>query len=259
MLVRADGGVPDRGHVNPALAGARILRLGGHVLETIGRFRVDTMGMAHERRVHARAERLRDVCADVCRLHGFEVRVEGALPRRPAILVANHVSYADAPVLAGLVPCTVIAKGEVRGWPVIGGGADALGVIFVRRGDALSGARALRQGMRALATGVSVLGFPEGTTSRGSDVLPFKRGLFGLAQLMGVPIVPVALCYGSSALAWTGDSWFLPHYLSTAMRPRSLVRVRLGAPISPLCARRPAELAAEVRSAIRSLLWRMRV
>jgi 1-acyl-sn-glycerol-3-phosphate acyltransferase len=191
-------------------------------------------------------------------VHGFDVRVEGALPRRPAILVSNHVSYADALVLAGLGPCTVIAKGEVRGWPMVGAGADALGIVFVRRGDALSGARALRRAMRALDTGVSVLGFPEGTTSRGADVLPFRRGLFGLAQIMGVPIVPIAICYGSSELAWTGQSWFLPHYLSTAMRPRSLVRVRVGAPVVATAARSPEDLAHHVRSTIRSLLWRMR-
>jgi 1-acyl-sn-glycerol-3-phosphate acyltransferase len=259
MLARADGGFEDRGgRLNPALAGTRILRTGGHVLETIGRFRVDTLGMAQERRLSVRAERLREVSADLCRLHGFDVRVEGALPRRPAILVANHVSYADAPVLAGLVPCTVIAKGEVRGWPLVGNGADTLGVIFVRRGDALSGARALRQAKRALEAGVSVLGFPEGTTSRGSDVLPFRRGLFGLARILGVPIVPLAVCYGATDMAWTGDSWFLPHYLSTAMRPRSLVRVRLGAPIAPGSAGSPEALSESVRSSVRSLLWRMR-
>jgi 1-acyl-sn-glycerol-3-phosphate acyltransferase len=258
MLLRADGHADDGGRKNPALAGARILQTGQRVLETIGRFRVDTMGMSEERRMHARAVRLADVCAEVSRVHGFEVRVEGALPKRPAILIANHVSYADALVLGGLGPCTMIAKGEVRGWPVLGTGAEALGTIFVRRGDSLSGARALRRGMRALEAGVSVLGFPEGTTSRGADVLPFRRGLFGLAQIIDVPIVPIALCYGAPELAWTGDSWFLPHYLSTAMRPHSRARVRIGAPIDPSAARTPEDLAHHVRSHIRSLLWRMR-
>jgi 1-acyl-sn-glycerol-3-phosphate acyltransferase len=258
MLVRADGHADEGGRRNPALAGARILRMGGHVIDTLGRFRVDTLGLSEERRMRVRATRLADVCADVCRVHGFDVRMEGALPRRPAIFVANHVSYADALVLGGLAPCTVIAKGEVRGWPMIGNGADTLGIVFVRRGDALSGARALRRAMRALDAGVSVLGFPEGTTSRGADVLPFRRGLFGLAQIAGVPIVPIAICYASSELAWTGERWFLPHYLSTAMRPRSLVRVRVGAPMLASPSRTPEELANHVRSHIRSLLWRMR-
>ena len=258
MLARGDVWLDDGGYANPALAGTRLLRLGGHVLETVGRFRVDAAGMTRDRRMRHRAERLRDVAADVCRLHGFDVRVDGVVPRRPALLVANHVSYADAPVLCGLLPCTIIAKSEVRRWPIVGGGAEALGTLFVRRGDSLSGARGLRQAMRALNAGVSVLGFPEGTTSRGSDVLPFRRGLFGLARLTGVPIVPVALFYPLEEMAWVGDTWFLPHYVRNAMRPRSLVRVRVGAPIAPSAARSPEDLAHLVRSQVRSLLWRLR-
>ena len=65
MLLRADGHADDGGRKNPALAGARILQTGQRVLETIGRFRVDTMGMSEERRMHARAVRLADVCAEV--------------------------------------------------------------------------------------------------------------------------------------------------------------------------------------------------
>ena len=97
-----------------------------------------------------RGERLQRIAVEVCRVHGFEVHVEGLLPAGPAIFVANHTSYVDAPVLASLAPCTVIAKGEVRRWPILGAGAAALGVLFVERGDAWSGARALRQSARAL-------------------------------------------------------------------------------------------------------------
>jgi len=172
--------------------------------------------------------------------------------------VANHVSYADAPVLGGLVPCTVIAKGEVRGWPLVGNGADTLGVIFVRRGDSLSGARALRQAGRALAAGVSVLGFPEGTTSRGDDVLPFRRGLFGVARLLDVPVVPIAIHYTTPEMMWVGDTWFLPHYLRTAMRPSSLVQVRIGRAVSPAAYHSAEDLAHRVRSQVRSMLWRVR-
>jgi 1-acyl-sn-glycerol-3-phosphate acyltransferase len=243
---------------NPALAATRVARMGGHVFETIGRFRVDAAGVDRQRAMQLRSERLQRVSADMCRLHGFEVRVEGVLPNRPAILVANHVSYVDAPVLASLSPCTIIAKGEVERWPVIGAGTRVLGVLFVRRGNAFSGAVALRRAARALAAGVSVLGFPEGTTSSGEDVLPFKRGLFGLAQIMRVPVVPMAIHYAEPELRWFGDSWFLPHYLRTAMRPQSLVYVRVGPAIAPHTLHSPEDLAHRTRSAIRSMLWRVR-
>jgi 1-acyl-sn-glycerol-3-phosphate acyltransferase len=191
-------------------------------------------------------------------VHGFQLRVEGAQPSRPAILVANHVSYVDAPALASLAPCTVIAKGEVRKWPLLGAGAAALGVLFVERGSPHSGARALRGAMRALAAGVSVLGFPEGTTSRGDDVLPFRRGLFGVARLLDVPVVPIAIHYTTPEMVWVGDTWFLPHYLRTAMRPSSLVQVRIGRAVSPAEYHSAEDLAHRVRSQVRSMLWRVR-
>ena len=111
---------------------------------------------------------------------------------------------------------------------------------------------------RFQAAGISVLGFPEGTTTRGDDVLPFRRGLFGLAQLAGVPIVPIAVHYLSPELPWYGDAWFLPHYLRTAMRPSSLARVRVGAAIAPATFHEAEELAQRARSTVRSMLCRVR-
>jgi 1-acyl-sn-glycerol-3-phosphate acyltransferase len=232
--------------------------MSGHVLESIGRARVDGAGSDRARQLLTRGERLQRVASEVCRVHGFDVRVEGVLPNRPAILIANHVSYIDAPVLAALAPCTIVAKSEIEQWPMIGAGARALGTLFVKRGDAWSGARALRRALHALAAGVSVVGFPEGTTSDGHDVLPFRRGLFGLAQIANLPVVPIAIHYASPELRWFGDSWFLPHYLRTAMRPRSLVQVRLGRAIPANSLRSPEDLAHRTRSQVRSMLWRVR-
>lgn len=255
MLQRASAA---DGDTSATLAATRVARMGGRVFETIGRFRVDSVGIGARAKIARRAERLQEVAADLCRLHGFDIHVEGRLPERPVVLVANHVSYVDAPVLASLTPCTAIAKGEVRRWPIIGAGAQALGALFVDRADPMSGAIALRRAMRALAAGVSVLGFPEGTTSRGDDVLPFRRGLFGLAQICDVPVVPIAIHYSTADLRWYGDAWFLPHYLRAAMRPRSLINVRIGPPIPARTLHSPEDLAHRVRSTIRSLVWRLR-
>lgn len=242
----------------PTLAVTRLARAGGHVFESVGRIRFDAAGEGRASLLRLRGERLQRVAADLCRVHGFDLRVEGVLPNRPAILVANHVSYVDAVALVSLAPCTIVAKAEVRRWPLLGSSAEALGALFVERGDAWSGARALRRAMRALEAGVSVVGFPEGTTSRGDDVLPFKRGLFGLARLTGLPIVPIAIHYSSPELRWYGDSWFLPHYLRTAMRPSSLVQLRVGSAIRAGAGQRPDEIADRVRAAIRSMLARVR-
>jgi 1-acyl-sn-glycerol-3-phosphate acyltransferase len=192
-------------------------------------------------------------CAAMCAIHRFEPRVDGQLPDGPAVFVANHLSYVDPIALCGIIPSAPVAKSEVADWPVFGAGARSLGVLFVKRGDAFSGARALRGGLRALADGVSVLGFPEGTTTHGDQLLPFARGLFGIARIAGVPIVPVAIGYDDPTTAWVGDDWFVPHYLRTAARERTTVTVRVGVPI--VARGRAEELAAQARDAIAGLCW----
>jgi 1-acyl-sn-glycerol-3-phosphate acyltransferase len=164
-------------------------------------------------------------------------------------------SYLDPIALLPVIPALPICKGEVGDWPLIGPGAHATGVLLVDRGCSWSGARVLRRAIAALRAGASVLNFPEGTTTAGDRVLPFRRGIFGAARLARVPILPVALEYGDADLAWTGDQTFIPHYLRTAGKERIPVRVTVGAPFWP--ARRPAaDLAAEARRRILSLLGR---
>jgi 1-acyl-sn-glycerol-3-phosphate acyltransferase len=202
----------------------------------------------------ARALGLYNACVALCRSHGFDVRCRGHLPGGPVVIVANHLSWVDPVVLGSLTPCMPIAKGEIADWPLVGEASRALSVAFVRRGDAHSGARALKQSLRALERGVSVIGFPEGTTSR--ELLPFKRGMFGLAQLAGVPIVPVSITYADPRIAWIGDDWFVPHYLRTVSRERTLVTLQLGRPIAPSLAIRADELAQLARSRIADMTRR---
>jgi len=181
--------------------------------------------------LHQRARLLRDGCRAALRLHGIEVEVEGVVPAGPVLLAANHVSWLDPLVVAASIPCRPVSKMDVRGWPVIGGLAGRLGVIFHARGDSASGQRVLREVEVALAKAMPVLNFPEGTTTDGADVLPFRKGLFGVAARLAVPVVPVALRYEPAGLAWTGDATFLPHYLRLAARGRSRVRLCFGAPL----------------------------
>jgi 1-acyl-sn-glycerol-3-phosphate acyltransferase len=100
-----------------------------------------------------------------------------------------------------------------------------------------------------------VLNFPEGTTTDGRALLPFRRGVFGAARLAKVPIVPVAIDYESPSLAWVGDEDFLPHYLRTAARPRTAVRVAFGSPMQAgRAARDDRAVAAAARASIERLL-----
>jgi 1-acyl-sn-glycerol-3-phosphate acyltransferase len=200
-----------------------------------------------------RAALLRDLLARVTALHGVEVVVEGKAPDGAAVLASNHVSWLDPVVLGGLVPCVPISKDAVKAWPVIGAMARDLGVLFVERGNGRSGMRVLRGAARALEDGIAVLNFPEGTTTRGEDVLPFHPGLLWMARAAEVPIVPIAIAYDKPELAWVGDDSFLPHYLRLAGGARAVATVRFGAPIRPEAFLASADLARTVRNAVAAL------
>ena len=75
------------------------------------------------------------------RLH---VEVHGPVPCKPSVLVANHMSYLDPIAIGSVLPLSAVAKSEITRWPAVGLAIEELGVVFVRRGDAMSGALALR-------------------------------------------------------------------------------------------------------------------
>ena len=198
--------------------------------------------------------RLSRACAELCRAHGIVVEVRGEPPRGAAALVSNHVGYVDPIAILARVPAAPIAKREVSEWPLLGSAMDRSGVLWVDRACPLSGAHVLRRSLRAFASDVPVLVFPEGTTTLGDDALPFRRGLFGAAALARVPVVPVSLRYCSRELSWVGDEEFVPHYLRTARRPVTTVTVRFHAPLHPSAGEPPEALAERARAEVRAAL-----
>lgn len=221
-----------------ARTGRRAARMGAFTLETWSRLMVDGPGMDSDER----AREMSWIAENVCALHAVRLTVRGRVPTQPSLMVANHMSYFDPLIIASLAPCTAIAKEDVSAWPWIGRLARNLGVIFVERESPMSGARVLREALGRLADGVSVLVFPEGTTTSGETVLPFKRGSFGAAMLAGVPVVPVAIHYESAQMAWVGDDPFVPHYLRTITKPYTRVTVDF---LDPLPRAVSAEAMAE--------------
>jgi 1-acyl-sn-glycerol-3-phosphate acyltransferase len=223
----------------------RAARTGFALFAAIGEVR---MRPAVSRR--GRAERMRGLLAEVAEIHGLRLAVEGALPTEPCVMVANHLSYLDPIVVASRIPCTALAKREVSSWPVIGPAASQMGAIFVDRSDTHSRAAALLGAIRALRDGVSVLNFPEGTTTDGRALLPFAAGIFGAARIADVPVVPLALAYGTPRAAWTGGETFLPHYARTASRSSLSAVLRVGAAIDSRAFASAVALAAHARRAV---------
>jgi 1-acyl-sn-glycerol-3-phosphate acyltransferase len=135
---------------------------------------------------------------------GWTLRVEGMenLPPGGAVLVANHQSVVDIPMLLSAFPRPVgfLAKRELGEIPLFGKAMAAAGNLFVDRDDPRDTVRMLREAGARLRDGRLVVVFPEGTRSGDGSVGEFRPGAFYLAQKSGAPVVPVYLDGGNRAI-----------------------------------------------------------
>jgi 1-acyl-sn-glycerol-3-phosphate acyltransferase len=143
----------------------------------------------------------------------LDLRGTGRLPG--ALVVVNHVSWLDIVVLLAAGRSRIVAKTEVRGWPVIGRIARYTGTVFVDRSRPLTLPASVAEVRAALAAGEAVSVFPEGTTSCGRTVRRFRPAFFQAAVDTGAPIVPLTLRFAlagggrTSAAAFIGDDTLL--------------------------------------------------
>lgn len=179
-------------------------------------------------------------------LAGLTPKVEGLqhlAGRAPVIVVANHASYADALLLAAVLPTriTYVAKQELRHNPALGLPLRRLGCAFVARFDSARGVEDTRELEQLAQAGQSLLFFPEGTFRREPGLRPFRLGAFVSAARSGAPVVPVTLV-GTRSLLRDGQ-W----------RPRrSELKVLVGTPERPAGA--DWQSALQLRDAARSAL-----
>jgi 1-acyl-sn-glycerol-3-phosphate acyltransferase len=129
-------------------------------------------------------------------------------------------------IIASLVPCLPIAKADVVDWPVVGELARRYGAMFVQHGSPASSYRVLRSALAHLKEGGTIVNFPEGDTSEG-HVGRFRRGIFGLAELAGVRVVPVAIAMGKSLMRRPEQS-AVAHYVAAMKDGPHDVFVRFG-------------------------------
>jgi lyso-ornithine lipid O-acyltransferase len=172
-------------------------------------------------------------------LHAFGVRVIvagapglGGAATRGRLVVANHRSTADILALLGAFGGAMVSRADVAGWPLIGAAARAVGTVFVDRSSAFSGATAVRAIRARLARGGTVIVFPEGGTSSGDEVRPFRPGAFIAALRAAAEVVPVGLAYSSGSEAAFVDESFPAHLARMAAATPSKVAMCIGAPIS---------------------------
>lgn len=156
-------------------------------------------------------------------LVGLRVNGVGAPLATPGAMVANHSSWLDIFVLNSLAQATFVSKDGVREWPLIGWLARLGGTVFIDRDPREVKAHQAVLEAR-LAAGERLVLFPEGTSSDGLRVLPFKSSLF--AAFQGVAVQPVTVVYTAPKgadprlYAWWGDMEFGPHLLQVLGQPR---------------------------------------
>jgi 1-acyl-sn-glycerol-3-phosphate acyltransferase len=156
---------------------------------------------------------------------GVRLAVRGRLPRGHALLVANHISWLDVVALLAVAPARLLAKREVRDWPLIGALAAAHGTVFLDRRRPRSLPATVAEVASALRGGAVIALFPEGTTWCGTPAGgPFRPAMFQAAVDAGAAVVPVCIRYTGARQA--GDeATALPAFVGADTLWTSLRRV----------------------------------
>ncbi len=111
------------------------------------------------------------------------------------LVVANHCSWLDILAIDAVVPCSFVAKAEIKRWPVLGWLVAFAGTIFIDRGRRSALRSAGHKIQQALAAGTAVAVFAEGTTNDMTALLPFHSNLLNAAMNENVSVTPIALSY----------------------------------------------------------------
>lgn len=211
-----------------------------------------------------------------CALIGVRITQVGERSREnPVLLLSNHASWLDISVLGAVAPVVFVAKSEVANWPVFGWLAKLQRTIFVERerrhrtGDA---ARAM--GDRLLGGDVVVL-FPEGTSSDGIRILPFRSALIGAVHhTIGdqthhdrVTVQPVSIAYVRyggvpvgralrDKVAWYGETELVPHLMNMLASGAVDVTVSWGEPVGYGMNADRKRIARDAEAAVRRMTAR---
>lgn len=206
--------------------------------------------------------------ASLCRLMGMQVRVVGTPARRtdgrPVVFASNHSSWLDILTLGGALEACFVAKQEVGAWPLVSTVARLGRTVFVSRRAANTGQE--RDAMRArLDAGDSLILFPEGTSSDGSRVLPFRSVFFSVAEdrpgSARPMIQPVSVVYDQLAglpagrasrpvFAWYGDMDLASHFWRLAQHRGLRATVLLHPPMDPAAYPNRKALARAVHAVV---------
>lgn len=162
---------------------------------------------------------------------GVAISTAGPIPQH-GLLVSNHLSYLDIMVYSAVTGCIFVSKKEVESWPVFGALATMAGTVYIDRERTADAHRVSNAVADAIRAGMLVAVYPEGTSTDGNTVLPFKAALFQSAIDADAEVTPAHISYAvedgdpGQDIAYWGDMTFFPHLLKLLGKRRIEARVQ---------------------------------
>ncbi|QNP47800.1 lysophospholipid acyltransferase family protein [Diaphorobacter aerolatus] len=157
----------------------------------------------------------------------LEVRGEPVLAG-PVLMVANHLSWLDIPVLHAARYCRFISKSDVRDWPIVGALATAAGTLYIERTSRRDALRMVQSMHEALEQREVLAVFPEGTTGNGRELLPFHANLLQAAITAQAPVQPIGIRFADRH---TGEVSYAPSYVDDETLLGSIWRTLVAPPL----------------------------
>ena len=236
----------------------RLARLAWHLLGGVCITALVLPRLGTERR----EQRIQRWCAKLLQILNARVTVLGAPPpagTRATLFVANHISWIDIWALKATYPMRFVAKAEIRDWPLVGWLAAQTGTLFITRERRHDTGRVVRAVEQALREGGCLCLFPEGTTSDGTRLMPFKASLTQAAIAAHAQLWPLAIRYPAeggrpnTAIAYHGDMTMAQSLRQVLEQKKIEIELQFASPMQA-SARERRELAAQARREIAALL-----
>ncbi len=157
----------------------------------------------------------------LAKIMNMKVHVKGQPPKSPFFLVSNHLSYIDIIAYFTQVHCIFVAKAELADWPLFGLLAKSANTMFIDRTNKKDIPRVIGLIEQAIHESDGVIVFPEGTSTKGDALLPFKSPLLEYAAEKNFPVSYATIHYRTGeldppaylAVCWWGDMTFGGHFL----------------------------------------------
>ncbi len=197
------------------------------------RYLREVRGVSPDAERAARAGWLHRCCQRTLRIMHVHVTVRGPLPEG-GLIAANHLGYLDIVALSAALPCVFVSKMEVKSWPLFGVFAKYSGTLFLDRARRGAVSDVAGQMRAVLASGVPLVFFPEGTSTSGDEVIPFKTSLFEPVAGLGCEVTAAAISYATAdgavreAVHWWGPMPLAPHLLKVFVKRRIDVTIHFG-------------------------------